>query len=120
MPIDIERFESDPEEELKPQGTTNAEVILSLLASSPDQAYTPKEIHDATDVARGSVGVVLSRLESRGLVRHRGEYWAVATGEDVEQTLNSMRTANTVTDRFGPENPDEWGEGIEAGAEDRR
>ena len=120
MPIDIERFESDPEEELKPQGTTNAEVILSFLASSPDQAYTPKEIHDATDVARGSVGVVLSRLESRGLVRHRGDYWAVATGEDVEQTLNSMRTANTVTDRFGPENPDEWGEGIETGAEDRR
>ncbi len=38
MPIDIERFESDPEEELKPQGTTNAEVILSFLASSPDQA----------------------------------------------------------------------------------
>jgi len=30
MPIDIERFESDPEEELKPQGTTNAEVILSF------------------------------------------------------------------------------------------
>ena len=120
MPIDIERFESDPEDELKPQGATNAEVILSFLASTPEQAYTPKEIHEATDVARGSVGVVLSRLESRALVRHRGDYWAVATGEDVEQTLNSMRTANTVTDRFGPENPDEWGDGIEAGTEERR
>jgi len=120
MPIDIKRFESDPEEELNSRGTTNAEVILSFLASSPEHAYTPKEIHEATDVARGSVGVVLSRLESRGLVRHRGDYWAVATGEDVAQTLNAMQTANTVTDRFGPENPDEWGEGIDAGTEDSR
>jgi len=120
MPIDIERFESDPEGELKQQGGTNAEVILSLLASSPDQAYTPKEIHEETEIPRGSVGVVLSRLENRGLVRHRGDYWAVATGEDVEQTLNSMRTANTVTDRLGAEDPDEWGEGIEASAEDAR
>jgi len=110
MPIDIERFESDPEEELKQQGGTNAEVILSFLASSPDKAYTPKEIHEATEIPRGSVGVVLSRLENRGLVRHRGDYWAVATGEDVEQTLNSMRTANTVTDRLGDEDPREWGE----------
>ena len=110
MPIDIERFESDPEEELKQQGGTNAEVILSFLASSPDKAYTPKEIHEATEIPRGSVGVVLSRLENRGLVRHRGDYWAVATGEDVEQTLNSMRTANTVTDRVGDEDPREWGE----------
>jgi len=27
MPIYIERFESDPEEDLQSQGTTNAEVI---------------------------------------------------------------------------------------------
>jgi DNA-binding transcriptional regulator GbsR (MarR family) len=118
MPIDIERFESDSEEELQSQGSTNAEVILSLLATSPEQAYTPKEIHEATDVPRGSVGVVLSRLEDRDLVRHKGDYWAVTADEDVGQTLNSMRTANTVTERFGPENPDEWGEGVEASTGD--
>ena len=118
MPIDIERFESDPEEDLQSRGRTNAEVILSFLATSPEQAYTPKEIHEATDVARGSVGVVLSRLEDRDLVRHRGDYWAVAANGDVDQTLNAMRTANTVTERFGPEDPDEWGNGVEASAED--
>ena len=120
MPIDIERFESDPEEELQSQGSTNAEVILSLLATSPEQAYTPKEIHEATDVPRGSVGVVLSRLEDRDLVRHKGNYWAVAADENVGQTLNSMRTANTVTERFGPEDPDEWGEGAEASTGDTK
>lgn len=113
MPIDIERFETDPEEELNAQGRTNAAEILSFLASSPDRAYTPKEIHEATGLPRGSVGVVLSRLEDRGLVRHRGEYWAIANDEAVEKTLSSMRAAQAASDRFGPEDPDEWGPGVE-------
>ena len=115
MPIDIESFEDNPEEELRAEGRTNAERILAFLAGSPNQAFTPKEIHDATGIPRGSVGVVLSRLEDRGLVRHRGEYWAV--GEDIEEietTLSAMATARTATDRLGPEHPEEWGPGIEA------
>ena len=113
MPIDIERFETDPEEELNAQGRTNAAEILSFLASSPDRAYTPKEIHEATGLPRGSVGVVLSRLEDRGLVRHRGEYWAIANDEAVEKILSSMRAARTAIGRFGPDDPDEWGPGVE-------
>ncbi|OAQ51789.1 hypothetical protein HTG_15515 [Natrinema mahii] len=113
MPIDIERFEEDPVTELRANGRTNAEEILSFLASSPEQAFTPNEIHEATCVARGSVGVVLSRLEDRGLVRHRGEYWAVADDEDPEQTLTALATARAATDRLGPEDPDEWGPGVE-------
>ena len=114
MPIDIERFEKGPEEELRAGGRTNAEEILSFLASNPDQAYTPKEIHEETGVARGSVGVVLSRLEERDLVRHRGEYWAIADAEDIEKTLSAMATARAATERFGPEDPEEWGPGVES------
>lgn len=113
MPIDIERFEQGAEEELRSSGATNAERILSFLAAHPEQAFTPKEVHEGTGVARGSVGVVLSRLEARDLVRHRGEYWAVAPVEDVEKTLNAMTTARVVTDRFGPEDPEEWGPGAD-------
>lgn len=113
MPIDIDRFEEGPEEELRAGGRTNAEEILSFLASNPDRAYTPKEIHEETRVARGSVGVVLSRLEERELVRHRGEYWAIADVEDIEKTLSAMATARAATERFGPEDPEEWGPGVE-------
>lgn len=119
MPIDIERFEEGALDELQASGQTNAEVILSFLASSPEKAFTAKEIHEATDVARGSVGVVLSRLEERGLVRHRGEYWAVADDEDIEETLTAMTTARAATDRFGPEDPDEWGPGVDADSGDQ-
>lgn len=117
MPIDIERFEKDPVDELRAGGQTNAEEILSFLASSPEKAFTPKEIHEGTGVARGSVGVVLSRLEERGLVRHRGEYWAIADSEDIEKTLSAMATARAATDRLGPEDPDEWGPGVDADGE---
>jgi len=118
MPIDIERFEEDSTESLRAGGRTNAEELLSFLAASPDKAYTPKEIHESTGVARGSVGVVLSRLEDRGLVRHRGDYWAIADDEDIETTLSALSTARAATDRLGPENPDEWGPGVDADPED--
>lgn len=117
MPIDIERFERESEEELKTRGRTNAEEILAFLSTHPERAYTPKEIHEATDVARGSVGVVLSRLEERGLVRHRGEYWAVADVDDVDTTLSSMATSRVATDRLGSEDPEEWGPGVSTESE---
>ncbi|WP_135304804.1 MarR family transcriptional regulator [Haloarcula amylovorans] len=113
MPIDIERFEEGTGEELRSGGRTNAEEILSFLAAHPDQAYTPKEIHEATAVARGSIGVVLSRLEDRDLVRHRGEYWAISDDVDVDKTLSAMATARAATDRLGTEDPAEWGPGAD-------
>lgn len=32
----------------------------------------------ATEIKRGGVGAVLSRLEERSFVRHQGWYWAIA------------------------------------------
>lgn len=113
MPIDIERFEEGSTAELRAGGRTNAEKILGFLASSPDQAYTPKEIHEATEIARGSVGVVLSRLEDRDVVRHRGDYWAIAPDQDVEKTVTALATARAATDRLGSEDPEAWGPGVD-------
>ncbi|MBO4249496.1 MarR family transcriptional regulator [Halomicrobium sp. IBSBa] len=117
MPIDIDRFEQGSTDELRSGGRTNAEEILGLLAAHPEQAYTPKEIHEATDVPRGSVGVVLSRLEERDLVRHRGEYWAIGEADDIDTTLSSLATARAATDRLGEENTDEWGPGMTESSE---
>jgi len=57
---------------------TNAHTVLSFLAENPDLGFTPKEIHEQTGVPRGSVGSTLARLEEHGLVRHKGDYWAIA------------------------------------------
>ncbi|GAB3688532.1 hypothetical protein GCM10028857_22780 [Salinarchaeum chitinilyticum] len=113
MPIRIDRFDEDDEAELRAEGHTNAEILLSFLSANAEQAFTPKEIHEATEIPRGSVGVVLSRLEDRELVRHRGEYWAIEPDADVDVTLAAMSTARTASDRLGPEDPDDWGPGVE-------
>jgi len=113
MPIDIDRFKEGPEDALHSEGSTNGETILTFLASNADKAFTPKEIHEATEIPRGSVGTVLSRLEERGLVRHRGEYWAIGDDADVEKTLTAVSTARAATDRLGPEDPDDWGTSVD-------
>lgn len=121
MPIDVEKFETAPEAELTAtgDGPTNAERVLSFLSANDDQAFTPKEIHVETDVPRGSVGVVLSRLADRGLVRHRGEYWAIAEEPDLDVVLTTARTAQAAAERLGNEDPEEWGPGDEDDLEDQ-
>jgi sugar-specific transcriptional regulator TrmB len=52
--------------------------VLAFLTERRAAAFTPAEICEGTGVPRGSVGVVLARLEDRGLVRHRGPYWTVS------------------------------------------
>jgi DNA-binding MarR family transcriptional regulator len=117
MPIDIEQFDENPEDTLRARGPTNAENILAFLASHPDQAFTPKEIHQQTRIPRGSVGVVLSRLRERDLLRHRGEYWAIAEDAETDKTLTATSTARAATEQLGPEDPEEWGPGVDSEAE---
>lgn len=85
MPISIEEFETTPEPRLRPPaaGAENADRVLAFLAERRDEAFTPAEICRRTGVPHGSVGVVLARLEDRGLVRHRGAYWAIGRGSAV-------------------------------------
>lgn len=78
MPISIDRFEEDPVEVLDIAEGTHPARILRFLVEHDDQAFTQSEIAGGTDISRGSVGGALTRLEDRGLVRHRGRYWAIA------------------------------------------
>lgn len=57
---------------------TNAYDILQLLSNHPEQGYNPKEISQATEISRGSVGTTLARLEDHDLVRHKAPYWAIS------------------------------------------
>jgi DNA-binding IclR family transcriptional regulator len=105
MPINIDRFDEEPTDILDIQEGTQPYQILQFLAEHDDKAFTQTEIHEATDINRGSVGAVLSRLEDRGLVRHRGRYWAI--GEDDRLASYAAQTqassASTTDDYYGEE-----------------
>ncbi|WP_281255563.1 hypothetical protein [Natrinema ejinorense] len=38
---------------------------------------------------------------------------------DLETTFTAMATARAATDRLGPEDPDEWGPGVETDGDDQ-
>lgn len=73
MPVD---FESYHPTEL-PNENTNGRQILEFLADNPELGYRAGELAEEIDIPRGCVGTTLSRLETQGLVRHKGEYWAI-------------------------------------------
>lgn len=108
MPIDIETFESAPPDRLQNGGETNADRVMRFLAAHPDKAFTQSEIRDATDVKAGSISVVLSRLEDRGLVRHKGNYWALGESDDVAAYVSMVESTRTANERFGEEDVEEW------------
>lgn len=92
---------------------TNAHAILSFLAEDPELGYAPKEIHEATGVRRGSVGSTLSRLEAHGLVRHKGDYWAIAADDRLGVLAAmglSMDAFDDRPDRYAED--DGWADGL--------
>lgn len=103
MPIPADRLDEEPVEVLDLQEGTQPYRILQFLAENDDKAFRQSEIHEATGIKRGSVGAALSRLEDRGLVRHRGRYWAIAEDDRlasfVAQTHAS--SASTTDDYYG-------------------
>lgn len=106
MPIDIETFDETDGERLSEP--TNGKRVIRLLLNERDKAFTAAEIAERTAVKRSSVGTVLRRLESRGLVRHKGEYWALGDEEAVREAYDFHRTLEALDGRFGREDLEEW------------
>ncbi|WP_435196910.1 MarR family transcriptional regulator [Natronomonas sp. EA1] len=73
MPVDFESYHPND----LPHEGTNGRRILEYLAQHPELGFTPSELAEELEIPRGSVGTTLSRLEERGLVRHKGAYWAI-------------------------------------------
>jgi transcription initiation factor IIE alpha subunit len=105
VPISIDEFDDEPVAVLDLQKGTQPYRVLQFLVDHDDQAFTQTEIHEATGIKRGSVGAVLSRLEDRGLVRHRGRYWAAAEDDRLASYAAQTRASSgsTSDDYYGEE-----------------
>lgn len=106
MPVDFESYHPTD----LPDENTNGRRILEFLAAQPETGYRAGELAEELDIPRGSVGTTLSRLESRGFVRHKGEYWAI-NPEAYDAHTASIVGLQTVAEQFEgdyyDENP-EW------------
>ncbi len=112
MPIPADEFqtidEGAPVIDLAPD-TTQGKIYWFLLENA-DRAFRQREIVDAVDVPRGSVGPTLKRLEQRGLVEHRGRYWKIAEAEHAISSagLLGAGTADEIDGGFSDGEIDEW------------
>ncbi len=118
MPVEFEKYRESNDDDgfdWTLREGSNAHTILSFLAEHPEQGFTPKEIHEVTGVARGSVGKTLQRLEERQLVRHAEPYWAIGDDDHVGSYLGMLSSLDAVAEREGTEDYDEWREAADAG-----
>ena len=100
MPVDFESYDPSRGRIDLDEGT-NAHRILTFLVDHAGVGFTPKEIHRATGVARGSVGPSLRRLAEHGFVRHKGEYWAAADDDRLASLASVALSIDAVEGRYG-------------------
>lgn len=113
MPIQFDTYEAEKGQMDLSEGS-NAHTILTFLVEHPEHGFTPAEIHDATEIAYGSVGPTLKRLEERGLVRHKAPYWAIGHDDHLATYAGMQSTITAIEERFGAEDPDDWLENAES------
>ncbi len=118
MPIEVDEFEKAPENALEIDRDTNQWEVVEFLLEHKDKAFTPKEIETEVDVPDGSVGVLLSRLEEKGIVRHKGKYWTLEREDRLAGLSAMVATTEALNDRLGEEEMDEWTEHAEEDVEE--
>ena len=105
MPVDFETYH--PTE--LPGENTNGRLILEFLARNPELGFRPSELCEELDVPEGSVGTTLRRLEQRGLVRHKGPYWAInpeAYDAQMASEIGLLAVADAFEGDYYDRNPD--------------
>jgi len=98
MPVDIADFESGSVSE----PPSIPEQLVTFLS-------TREEIASALDADPNPVGTALSRLKARGLVRHKGTYWAITDDHDrVADAYDLHIVSERLDDADGGIDPDAW------------
>lgn len=89
--------------------TTQGKLYRFLLQNA-DRAFRQREIVDAVEVPRGSVGPTLARLKERGLVEHRDRYWKIADAEHAVASAGVLaaRAADSLDGGFSDDDVESW------------
>ena len=112
MPITKDEFHSIEDGDDLPDlrlETTQGKIYHFLL-NNADKAFRQSEIVEHTDVPKGSAGPTLNRLEKRGLVEHRDQFWSIADAEHAVASagLLSSETVDDIDGGFSDEEIEAW------------
>lgn len=105
MPVSIDDFESGD----LPREPSVPERVLAFLDANATQAFTRSELAAAIDEDANTVGTALSRLKTRGLVRHRADYWAITDDRERVAAAYDLHAATEhLDDEDGGIDADAW------------
>jgi len=105
MPVSIDEFESGD----LPGEPSVPERVVRYLVSNAELAFTRSEIVTAIDADPNTAGTALTRLKNRGLVRHKGDYWAITDDEDrIRAAYDTHSTTERLDADDGGIDPEEW------------
>lgn len=113
MPISIDEFksiDSDAGPLLDLAADTTQGQVYQFLLSHADRAFRQRELVEAIDVPKGSIGPTLKRLEAHGLVEHRDRFWAIADAEHAAASagLYASATADEFDGGFSDAEVADW------------
>jgi DNA-binding IclR family transcriptional regulator len=109
MLIDRETFARSGGEDL--QELPSTDHVLGFLAVHDDRAFKAREIARRTELDDGVVSTALSRLKSRDLVEHKGQYWAITADERrLADHAGYARATALFNEQFGEEEREAWQE----------
>ena len=117
MPIEVDEFERAPDDALEIDRDTNRWGVVEFLLENSEKAFTPKEIEENVDVPENSMGVILSRLEEKGVVRHKGKYWTLERDDRLAGLSAMVASTQALNDELGEEDLSEWAEHAEEDVE---
>ena len=86
--IDIDEFENAEPDEFDERNDT--EQIVSFLDEHDDRAWKAATIAERLELETDAASAILSRLKSRGIVRHKRPYWAITDDEERLQTAYQL------------------------------
>lgn len=105
--IDIQEFEERSAAEL--EELSNPERVLLFLHTNDDRAWKATEIASETGITPNSVHPVLTRLEEKDLVRHKGPFWAITDDrERLHAAYDLHRLTKKLDSLYGEEAREQW------------
>ncbi|GAB3679309.1 helix-turn-helix domain-containing protein [Salinarchaeum chitinilyticum] len=109
MSIDRDTFDRSSESELEDLST--ADRVLAFLGTNDDRAFKASEIASRIDREASAVSTALTRLKDRGLVEHKGNYWAITTDDERLSDHDGYARATALfNEQLGEEDRAAWRE----------
>lgn len=82
--------------------------VLAFLRDRMDRAFSAAELAKEFDTDHRTLRSVLARLQARGLIDKKGDYWFALSDEDTATTRAFLHASRDLDEKLGKEDPNDW------------